>query len=171
MSRRERDDEDASSPALYFGGADDRVFRVISAFDDDVGTKVADKIEWRIVGENYDEVDAFERAQDVRALGVGTYWSRWTLEAPYRIIAVDPDNERVRAVARRGQNVDVAGMKQVEHAIREGYPSLRCSSPPFCLGPRRDFSGRIPRLQSPLVTDGWKWITRSFLSGSAMISS
>jgi hypothetical protein len=65
----------------------------------------------------------------------------------------------------------VSGMKQVEHTVREGYPALPRSSPPFGLGPRCDFSGRIPRLQSPLVTCGWKWITRSFLSGSGMTSS
>lgn len=171
MSWGERDDEDASSPTLYFGGANDRLFRVISALDDNIGTKMADKIERRIVRENYDEVDALERAKEVCALCVGTYRTRRTLEAANRIIAVDPNHERVSARTSGGENVDVSGVKQVEHAIREGYPSLPCSSPPFGLGPRRDLSGRIPRLQSPLVTDGWKWMTRSFLSGSLMISS
>ena len=171
MSRSERNDEDASSPTLYFGGADDRVFRVIPAFDDNVRTKMADKIERRIVRENYDEVDTFERAQEVRALGVGTYRTRRTLEAADRIIAVDPNDERVRAFTSSGQNIDVSGMKQVEHAVREGYPSLPCSSPPFGLSPRRNLFGGISRLQSLLMTDGWKWITRSFLSGSLMISS
>ena len=171
MSRCERNDEDASSPTLYFGGADDRVFRVISAFNDNVGTKVADEIERRIVGEYYDEIDALERTQYVCPLGVGAHGTCRTLQAADRIIAVDSNDKRVRALTSGGENIDVSGMKQVEHAIREGYPSLLCSSPPFGLGPRRDFSGRIPRLQSPLVTDGWKWMTRSFLSGSTMISS
>jgi hypothetical protein len=65
----------------------------------------------------------------------------------------------------------VSRMKQVEHAVCERYPALPCSSPPFGLGPRRDFSGRIPRLQSPLETCGWKWMTRSLLSGSRITSS
>ena len=83
MSGRERNDEDVSSPTLYFGCADDGVFRVISAFDDNIWTKVGDKIERRIVGENYDEVDALERGEHVRALGVGTYGARGPLEAPH----------------------------------------------------------------------------------------
>jgi hypothetical protein len=65
----------------------------------------------------------------------------------------------------------VPRMEQVEHSVRECYPTLPCSSPPFGLGPRRNLFSRIPRLQSPLVTDGWKWITRSFLSGRVMTSS
>jgi hypothetical protein len=65
----------------------------------------------------------------------------------------------------------VPRMKQVEHTIRECYPTLPCSSPSFGLGPRRNLFGGISRLQSPLVTDGWKWITRSFFIGSLMISS
>ena len=171
MSWGERDDENASSPTLYFGGSDDRVFRVVAAFDDNVRTKMGDKIERRIVRKNYDEVDAFERAQHIRTFRVGSYGTGGTLEAADRIIAVDPDDQCVGAVARRGENVDVSRMEQIEHAVREGYPPFPCSSPPFSLGPRRDLFSRIPRLQSPLVTDGWKWITRSFLSGSVMTSS
>ena len=171
MSWGERDDENASAPTLYFGGADDCVFRVVSAFDDNVGAKMGDKIERRIVWENHDEVDTFERAQHVRALGVGTYGARGTLEPPHGIIAVDPDDQCVGALARRGENVDVPRMEQVEHAVCECYLTFPCSSPPFGLGPCRDLFSRIPRFQSPLVTDGWKWITRSFLSGRVMTSS
>jgi hypothetical protein len=65
----------------------------------------------------------------------------------------------------------VSRVEQVEHTVRECYPTLPCSSPPFGLGPRRDFFSRISRLQSLLMTDGWKWITRSFFIGSMMTSS
>ena len=171
MSWRERDDEDASSPALYFGAADDRVFRVIAALHYNVRPKMGHEIERCIVRKNYDEVDTLEGAQHVRPFGVAAHGARRTLEAADGFIAVDPDNQRVGALARRSENVDVPRMEQVEHAVRECYPTLPCSSPPFGLGPSRDFSGRIPRRQSPLVTDGWKWITRSFLSGSVMTSS
>ena len=83
MSWREWDDENASSPTLYFGGADDRVFRVIAAFDDNVRTKVADKLERSIVGKNNDEVDALESGQDIGALGIGAYGASWTFEAAH----------------------------------------------------------------------------------------
>jgi hypothetical protein len=65
----------------------------------------------------------------------------------------------------------VPRMEEVEHSVRECHPTLPCSSPPFGLGPCRDLFGWISRLQSLLMTDGWKWITRSFLSGSLMTSS
>jgi hypothetical protein len=65
----------------------------------------------------------------------------------------------------------VPRMEEVEHSVGECYPTLPCSSPPFGLGPRRNLFSRVPRLQSPLVTCGWKWMTRSFLSGSLMTSS
>ena len=154
MSWREWDDENASSPTLYFGGADDRVFRVVAAFDDDVRTKVADKIERSIVGKNNDKVDTLERGQDIGALGIGAYGASWTFKAPHRIIAVDPDHERFSALTRRGENIDVPRVKQVEHTIRECYPAFPCSSPSFGLGPRRNLFGGISRLQSLLRAEG-----------------
>src|SRR5712671_3909673 len=98
MSWRERDDKDASSPTFYFGGADDCVFRVVAAFDDNVWTKMGHQIERGIVGKNYNEVDTFERAQHVGALGVGAHGTCRTLQAAHRLIAVDPNDERVRAL-------------------------------------------------------------------------
>jgi hypothetical protein len=50
----------------------------------------------------------------------------------------------------------VPGMKQIEHAVGERYPTLLPRSPPFCLRPCRDFFSGIPRLQSLLMTEGWK---------------
>lgn len=161
----------APSPAFHFRRANDRVFRIIAALDDHVRLEVPDEIERRILGENYDEIHALERRQHVRALCVAAHGTRRALEATHGLIAIDADYERVGGFARGGENVNVAGMKQVEHAIGERYPTLPSSSPPLGLRPCRNLRRGISRLQSLLTTNGWKWMTRSFLSGSFMTSS
>src|SRR5437868_3073853 len=130
-----------------------------------------DQIERRILRENYDKIDAFECGKHICALGIGTHGTPRTLEATDRLIAVDTDDQRVGSRARRAQHVDVSGMEQVEHAVGERDPTLFPRSPALSLNPSRDLLRRIPRLQSLLTAEGWKWSTYSFFSGSLMISS
>jgi hypothetical protein len=65
----------------------------------------------------------------------------------------------------------VTGVEQVEHAIRKRDPTLLTRSPAFSLHPGRNLVRRIPRLQSLLTAEGWKWSTYSFFIGSLMTSS
>lgn len=83
MTGSERHHYDAPSPALHFCRTDDGVFRIISAFHDHVGLEMSDEFERRILGKNYDEIDALESRQHVRALGVRAHRAGWTLEAAY----------------------------------------------------------------------------------------
>lgn len=156
MAGSEGHHHDAPSPALHFCRANDRVFRIITALDDHVGFEMPDEIERRVIGKNYDEIHALERRQHVSALGVAAHWARGALETAHGFIAVDADDECVRGIACDGEDVDVAGMKQVEHAIGERYPTLSSSSPPLGLRPCRNLRRGISRLQSLLSTDGWK---------------
>jgi hypothetical protein len=71
---------------------------------------MSDEVERRVLGEDYNEIDALERRQHVRAFGVTAHGPRRTLEAAHRLVAVDADDERVGAVARGGENIDVPGM-------------------------------------------------------------
>lgn len=171
MAGSERHDYYAPAPALHFFCAHDRVFRVVAAFYDNVGLQMRDEIEWRVLCKNYNEIDAFERRQQVRALGVAAHGSGRTLEAPYRFVAVDSNDERVGSCAGGGEDVDVPGMKQVEHAIRERYSTLIPSSPPLSLCPCRNLRRGISWLQGLLDTTGWKWMTRVLFIGSLMYSS
>ena len=156
MARSEWYYHDAPSPAFHFRRAYDRVFRIIAAFDDHVRLEMPDEIERRVVGEDNDEIHALESGQHVRTFGVGTDGARRTLEAAHRFVAVDSDDERVSGAAGSGENGYMPGMKQVEHTIRERYATLFASSPPFRLRPCRNFRRGIPRLQSLLITVGWK---------------
>jgi hypothetical protein len=65
----------------------------------------------------------------------------------------------------------VTRMEQIEDSVGERYPVLSCSSPALRLRPCRNFGRRVVRLQSLLITVGWKWMTCSFLNGSLITSS
>ncbi len=84
--------DDATSPALHFCRANDRVFRIIAALDDHVGLEMSDEVERRVIGENYDEIHALERRQHVSALGIAAHGARRTLETTHGFIAVDADD-------------------------------------------------------------------------------
>src|SRR6266550_562719 len=154
MSGSERHYQHAPAPALHFCRTYDRVFRVIAAFDDHIGFQMSDKIERRVLGENYDEVHTLERCEHVRTLGVAAHRSRRTLEAAHRLIAVDADDERVGAVARSSEDIDVPGMKQVEYAVSKRHPTLSSSFPTLGLCPCRNLCRGVSRLQGRLTTAG-----------------
>ena len=156
MSGSEGHYHDSPSPALHFRGTNNRVFRIIAALDDHVGLEMPDEAERSVLGEHYDEIHALERRQHVCAFGVAAHGARGALEPAHGLIAVDADDERVGGFARGREEVDVAGMKQVEHTIGERYPTLPSSSPPLGLRPCRNLRRGISRLQSLLTTDGWK---------------
>lgn len=171
MSRGERHNHHAPAPRLHFTRPHDRVLGVITALHDDVGTEMIDELERRILREGNDEVDTLECREDISALGFRSDWTRRPFQAANRRVGVHADHEGIAGSARRCQQVDVAWMKKIEDTIGEDNPALSLSPPLLRLRPRRDFSGRIPRRQSRLLTDGWKWITFSFLKGSRMTSS
>ena len=154
MSGSERHYDHAPAPAFHFCRTNDRVFRIIAAFDDHVRLEMPDKVERRVLGENYDEIHALERGEHVRAFGVAPYRARRTLEAAYRLIAIDADYERVGAAARGSEDVDVAGMKQVEDAISERHATLPSSFPALGLRPCRNLCRGVSRLQGLLITAG-----------------
>lgn len=65
----------------------------------------------------------------------------------------------------------MARMEQIEDPVGECYLILPLSSPAFRLRPRGNFCRRVAKLQSLLITIGWKWMTCSFLNGSLITSS
>ena len=163
--------DDAPSPAFYFGGADYRAFRVIAALHYDVRLQSLYELERRIFRENNDEVDALHGGEHERALRLAAYWPARALEPSHGLIAVDADDKRIRSLARGNKEIDVAGMEQIEDSIGERYPVLACSSPALGLRTCGYFRRRVSGLQSLLITMGWKWRTRSFLSGRVITSS
>lgn len=171
MSRRQRHDNDASAPAAHLRRADDGVFRIISALHDDVRLEVFDEIERRILGENYHQVDALQGGENERPIGVGADRPGRTLESPHRFVAIDSHDESIGGLPRSGENIDVAGMNDVEDTIGERDAVFPSRAPIRSLSPRCNLGRWISRLQSLLSADGWKWMMRCFLNGSEITSS
>jgi len=154
MSGTERYDDHPTSPAFYFRRANDRIFRVVTTLDDDIGLEMLDEVEGRVFRKNYHQVDAFERRQNEGAFRVASHRAGRTLEPTHGLITVYSDDEGISLLARRGENVDVAGMDQVEDTVCESYPTLSSGSPPLSLNPCSDLLRGISRLQSLLRAEG-----------------
>src|SRR6266550_556286 len=112
MSGSERYDDNASSPAFHFRRANDRVFRVVAAFDDDIGLEMLDEVEGRVFGKNYHEIDTFERREHEGAFSIAPDGAGGTLEPAHGLVAVHPDDESISRSSRRAENVDVPWMDQ-----------------------------------------------------------
>lgn len=156
MARGEWNDNYLPSPAFHFGGADNGVLGVIAALDDDIGLEMSDEIERRVLGENYDEVDALQRGENVGALGIRAHRTRRSLETTHRLVTVDADDQSIGGISRREKHVDVTRVEQIEDAVGERNPTLLPRSPALGFNPRRYLCRRITRLQSLLAADGWK---------------
>ena len=113
-----------------------------------------DEVERRVLGENDDKIHALQRCKHERALGVAAHGPRRTFEAAHRLIAVDADDERVGALARGSEEIDVAGMQKVEHTVSERYTTLSSNSPALGLNPCRNLRRGVSRLQGLLTTAG-----------------
>ena len=171
MTWCQRNDDDLSAPAFDIRRTDDRVVRVIAALDDHIGPEMSDQVKRCVLRENYDEIDALERRENVGALRVGADGPCRALEATYRFIAIDADYQRVGRLSRGGKHVDMARMKQVEHAVGKCHSTFSARPPALRFDPGCNLCGRIPWLQSLLTARGWKWSTCSFFRGSLMTSS
>ena len=171
MIGRERNYDDAPAPALHFVGADDRAFSVVAAFHYDVRLENPDQLEGRILRKNNDQIDAFHGGEHECALWSTPDRPARTFEPAHGLVAVDADDQRIRGRAGCNEKIDVTGMEQIENSVGERDPIFSCSPPTLGVASRGDFRGRIPRLQSRLIAMGWKWTTRSFLSGRLITSS
>ncbi len=171
LAGRERNDDNTPSPGFYFSGADNRGFPVVGALHYHVRLESLDQLERRLLGEYYDEIDAFEGTEDESALRGAAYRPTRTLEPVDGVIAIDADNQGIGRSSRRDKKVDVSRMQQIEDSVGERYLILSFSSPTLRLRPCRYFRRRVTRPQSLLIARGWKWMTRSFFNGSLITSS
>jgi hypothetical protein len=144
-------DDYAATATFYFGGANDRGLRIISALHDDVRLEQLHELERCILSEHYDEIDGFDTGKNVSSLALAPHWPFRPFESADRRVAVDADDERVRGFSCREQEINVAGMKQVEDAVGERDSIPSSGSPPLRLFPRCNFRRGIPSLQSSLT--------------------
>ena len=171
MSSRKRHNHHLPSPTFDFGRADNRVFGIVSAFHDDVGSQQLHQIERSVVRKNYYQIDAFERSENVGSLSIAANWTVRTLETADRLVAINANDQRISGRSRSAENIDMSWVKQVEDTISERDLALSRRPPALCVYPRRNFAGWIAWLQSLLAAVGVKCSTRCLLKGSLMTSS
>ena len=99
--------------------ADDLLAPVITALDQHLGAHAPDQIERRVLLEHHDQVDRLERGQHLGARVDVLHRPLLALQAPHRGVVVEADHQPVAGGARPGQQLDVAGMQQVEAAVGE----------------------------------------------------
>ena len=156
MTSGEWNDDDAASPSLHFFCADDGCLGVVATLDDDIGLESFDELERCVFRKNNNEVDAFERGKNVRALGRGADRARWSFKPSHRLVAVDSDHQRVTRGPRGCEQIDVTGMKKVEDSVRENDAVIPAGPPNFRIIPAGNLLLGLPWSQSLLTAIGWK---------------
>jgi hypothetical protein len=121
---RERNDDNAPSPALHFAGSDNRRFGIVAALHDDIGPEKLDQLERSVLGKDDDEVDAFDSREDEGAFRCAANGPAGALEPADRVIAIDADDQRVGGPTRRHEEIDVSRMEQIEYSVGERDPIL-----------------------------------------------
>lgn len=156
MTGGQRNDHALAAPAADLCGADDGVGRVVASLHDHVGAERPDELQRRILVEHGHGIDGLEGGEHIRAVGLTAHGALGALETPHARIAVDADDERVATLARAAKYVDVAGMQQIEDAVREDDASALLLTPACGSGPVEDLAGRVEGAQKELSTRGWK---------------
>jgi hypothetical protein len=147
----ERYHNDLAAPTPYFGGANDRVFSVVTALHDDVRLEQLHQLERSVLVEHYDEVYDFDGGEDVSSLTFASNGPTRALETAHGRVAVDADNERIRALAGGNEKINVTGVQQVEDTVGESDSILPTGSPPLRFRPRCNLRRGDASLQSLLT--------------------
>src|SRR3954471_3329541 len=135
LTRRERNDMNATAPRTYLRGHHDGFLAVVATLHQHIGTQLHDQLEGCVLLEHDHAIDRLERGDDIGALGLTAHGTRRTLEATYRSIAVDRHDEVIAGAAGAGNDVHVARMNQVEDAVGEDDTARLRRTPALRIGP------------------------------------
>ena len=101
-------------------GAHDAVARVVGAFDEDVRRERLDQRQRRVLVEQDHAIHGGEAGEHPGARLLARHRPRGALaEPPDRGVGVEADHERVALAPGGLEQLDVAGVQQVEHAVGE----------------------------------------------------
>src|ERR1051325_3886153 len=108
-----------ASPTTNLPGADHCLLRIVATLDDQIRTQRNDRFERCVFVEYHHGIDHRERREQVSALPLAADGTFRALQPADRCIAVDADHERIPGAAGREEQVDMTGMKEIEHAVGE----------------------------------------------------
>ena len=120
-----------------FARADDRRFGVVAALHEHVGPKRVDQLERRVFVEHDDRVDHRERRENIAALGAALRTGRsGPLSRLTDASLFTPTTSASPLRRAPSEHVDVPGMQQIEHAVREHRRRPRTSRATRARAPR-----------------------------------
>src|SRR4051794_7490378 len=147
MSRRQRNDDDASTPFASLGSSHHGSFRVVATLHQDVWTQSANQLARRILSERDHRVDRLQRRENIAPFGRAANWPLGTLQTFDRIITIHADNEAGSLPSRTDENVDMSRMQQVEYAVCEDYWTGHGLTPFRRSIPIHDLRERVERIR------------------------
>src|SRR3984957_20517044 len=102
--------------------ADDLFAGVVAALDQYARLDLRDQFDRRILRKHNHEIDRLQRRQHFRPRALVLKRALLALQPLHRCIAVQADDQPVAGAARRGQDLDVTGMQNIETAVGESDP-------------------------------------------------
>ena len=169
VTGRERNDHDLAAAGADHFATDDCIWSVVATLDDHVGPKCLDELERRVLVEQRDRIDGLEGRDHIDTFPLAPDRTIRPLEAANRGVTVHANDQGVATLAGTDEDVDVARVQQVEHAVREyDAPSL-VLTPGDERRPRHDFSSRVERIQYDQSAWGVNRISRA-MSGISTCS-
>src|SRR5687768_14848539 len=165
----ERNDDDAPTPRFHVVAADDGGGLVVASLHEHIRVEVANELERSVLGKGDHDVNVAQRGEHIGALGFGANGALRTLESPNGCIAIQSDHERITLLARFGEDVDVSGMEQIEHTVRERDTAAEALPPRRGLLPRHDLRDVGRDAHRELSTTGRNAMSR-VMKGSSIVS-
>jgi hypothetical protein len=129
VSRGQRNDDNLTAALANFARANDSRLSIVSPLHQNVRTECVDQLARRVLVEDDDRVHSLQRRKHVAALRRASNWSLGSFESPHRFIAVHTDHECFAATSRAKQDVDVAGVEEIENTVREHDSSANGRAP------------------------------------------
>jgi len=143
----ERHNHRFTAPSNHFARSDHRGDRIVAAFHKHIGPQRHDQLQRRVFVENGDSIHARERRKHMGSLPRTAEGPRRPFEATHGVIAVNADDQRIAAIPRSTQEIDVSGVQQVKDTIRKDQAAWEASPPGERLIARQNFARWVQWVQ------------------------
>jgi hypothetical protein len=102
--------------------ADHLLAGIIAPFHQHAWLDPRDKFQRRILFEDHDEIDRFQRGKHLSTRALILHRPLGSFEPPHRCIAVKTDNQTIACGSRLGHNPDVTRVQDIKASIGEAHP-------------------------------------------------
>jgi len=99
--------------------ADDLIAGPVAAFDQNIGKQGGNGFARREFIKNHHGIHTLKAREDFSALLLGNHRTPFPFQDADTFVAIDADDERVAECARGFEQLDVAGVQQVEASVGE----------------------------------------------------